>query len=35
MIHVYNQKEYGMKNFNGIGADILSNVHIKETKIVK
>lgn len=33
MIHVYNQKEYGMKK--GIGADILSNVHIKETKIVK
>ena len=35
MIHVYNQTEYGMKNFEGIEANILSNVHIKETKIVK
>ena len=35
MIHVYNQKEYGMKNFKGIGADILSNVHVKDVKMMK
>ncbi len=35
MIHVYNQKEYGMKNFKGIGADILSNVHVKNVKMMK
>lgn len=35
IIHVYNQKEYGVKNFKGIGADILSNVHVKGVKIMK
>lgn len=35
MIHVYNPTEYGMKNFKGIGADILSNVHVKDVKMMK
>lgn len=33
MIHVYNQTEYEMKNFKGIEAEILSNVHVKDVKI--
>lgn len=33
MIHVYNQTEYGMKNFKGIETEILSNVHVKDVKI--
>ena len=35
MIHVYNPTEYGMKNFKGIGAEILSNVQVKEVKMMK
>lgn len=33
IIHVYNQTEYGMKNFKGIETEILSNVHVKDVKI--
>lgn len=33
MMHVYNKTEHGMKNFKGIEAEILSNVHVKDVKI--
>lgn len=32
-MHVYNKTEHGMKNFKGIEAEILSNVHVKDVKI--
>ena len=35
MIHVYNPIEYGMKEFKGIDAKILSNVHIEDVKMIK
>lgn len=35
MIHVYNPMEYGMKEFKGIDAKILSNVHIEDVKIIR